>query len=160
MVLKEAMSMLSRSSFSVMIENKTIEDVSQLVGVSQISLPTNLKNVIFQVKDTTSGTPWSGCNDVFSVFAFLSFLLALITLMQNAGNGRKKRSTGCRDQLDYKTNIKVQEGTMVLKILLIRRPHFVVDLHMFCCSPFILHLHEQHLFLQALCSTKLSDENL
>ena len=116
-VLKEAMSMLSRSRFSSLIANKTMEDVSQLVGASHLSLPPSLKNVIFQVKDETSGTPRSGCNDAFSVFAFLSFLLALITLMQNAGNGRKKRSAGCRDQVEHKTNHKVREGMLAAYIM-------------------------------------------
>ena len=35
-----------------------------------------------------------GCNDAYSAFAFLSFLFALLTFIQNnGGGGRKRRST-------------------------------------------------------------------
>ena len=36
-----------------------------------------------------------GCNDAYSAFAFLSFLFALLTFIQNnAGGGRRRRAAG------------------------------------------------------------------
>ena len=83
-VLSEILAMLSRTSLSALLANKTMEEVSQLLGRLHINLPTSLKNVIFQADNPTPGSPRSGCNDAFSVFAFFSFLLALIQLIQNA----------------------------------------------------------------------------
>ena len=48
-----------------------------------------------------------GCNDAYSAFAFLSFLFALLTFIQNNnGNRRKKRSTDDK--------VKVRDGKGVI----------------------------------------------
>ena len=46
-----------------------------------------------------------GCNDAYSAFAFLSFLFALLTFIQNNnGNRRKKRSTDDKVKVGYSKN--------------------------------------------------------
>ena len=45
------------------------------------------------------GRQGGGCNDAYSAFAFLSFLFALLTFIQNNGGRRRRRSaaeTGVR----------------------------------------------------------------
>ena len=112
---KETLSLLSKTGISALLANKTIEEVLQLFVKSQKYLPATLKNVVFQVDEEVSGTPRSGCNDAFSVFAFLAFLLALLQLIQDNGGGRKKRSEECHHMAQPEK--RVREGMLAAHIM-------------------------------------------
>ena len=67
---------------------------------SVVSLPPSLGHVVsaslgLQPGGVTGRQVGGGCNDAYSAFAFLSFLFALLTFIQNnAGGGRRRRAAG------------------------------------------------------------------
>ena len=65
---------------------------------SLVNLPPSVGSVISSSLGLHSGGAEArqgfggGCNDAYSAFAFLSFLFALLTFIQNNGGGRKRRA--------------------------------------------------------------------
>ena len=69
------------------------------LNLTQYPLPPSLQSAISSYLNNTdisdiaeSPRQVGGCNDAYSAFAFLSFLFALLTFIQN-NQGRRKRST-------------------------------------------------------------------
>ena len=74
--------------------------VSQLkadINESLVNLPSSVSSVISSALGLHAGASprqgfGGGCNDAYSAFAFLSFLFALLTFIQNNGGGRRRRA--------------------------------------------------------------------
>ena len=98
------------------LELETLEPglVSQLkadINESLVNLPSSVSSVISSALGLQAGASprqgyggglqagasprqgyGGGCNDAYSAFAFLSFLFALLTFIQNNGGGRRRRA--------------------------------------------------------------------
>ncbi|XP_023320981.1 uncharacterized protein LOC111695748 [Eurytemora carolleeae] len=103
------------------VSNQTdeIDSLLTLPGFLEdgIGLPSSLMHVIYgEVEEEEYGTARSGCNDAFSVFGFLAFLLALVDLIMRlqAGNKRRKRedSSTCTVRVSSQDNPQLKEGTL------------------------------------------------
>ena len=70
-----------------------------------LGLPSSLHPSIFgqlDTEDQTSGRSTSaGCSDIYSVFAFLAFLFALLDFLLNMMENRKRRSTPAEEECGY-----------------------------------------------------------
>ena len=88
---------LSAANLTSILKNATIaQELLPLLAssFSALGLPPSLQTALFP---SYSSTPRSGCNDAFSVFAFLAFLLALLQLVQDMARKRKRRGAGDGD---------------------------------------------------------------
>ena len=68
---------------------------------SLVNLPSSVGEVISSTLGLQAGPAQprqggfgGGCNDAYSAFAFLSFLFALLTFIQNNGGRRRRRAAG------------------------------------------------------------------
>ena len=93
------------------------------LNLTQYPLPPSLQSAISSYLNKTdisdiaeSPRQVGGCNDAYSAFAFLSFLFALLTFIQN-NQGRRKRSTS--DKVTVYTGI---QGVLKYIPILIKIP--------------------------------------
>ena len=89
---------LFSSFYDSFLNSSANQQQSNGFNLTQFPLPASLQSAITSYLNKTdisdiveSPRQVGGCNDAYSAFAFLSFLFALLTFIQN-NQGRRKRS--------------------------------------------------------------------
>ena len=109
---------------SLLIIDKSAEQLDYFPSflTPDLGLPSSLHPSIFGQLDTadqTSGRSASaGCSDIYSVFAFLAFLFALLDFLLNMMENRKRRSTPAEEECGYSfqhsSDMDMREGTLAV----------------------------------------------
>ena len=80
-----------------------------LLQSDELNLPSSVGDVISSSLGLHTGPDQvrqgGGCNDAYSAFAFLSFLFALLTFIQNNGGRRRRRAA--ESQVSWETTIPI-----------------------------------------------------
>ena len=102
------------SNTAVDLSESALRNVYALLTGSSLSLPQSVRSLL-ENHNGDHSTARSGCNDPFSIFGFLAFLLVLLQLLANNGGGRRKRSAeDC--SVDQETS-QVREGMLAVHLV-------------------------------------------
>merc|ERR1712050_60404 len=85
-----------------------------------LGLPTILHPGILSSEEHSTGRQAStGCSDIYSVFAFLAFLFALLDFLLNMMENRKKRGAEkCGYSFQHSSDKDLREGTLAVYAML------------------------------------------
>ena len=101
------------------LSESALRNVYTLLPQSSFSLPYSVtslfENYIGDGNGDNHSTARSGCNDPFSIFGFLAFLLVLLQLLANNQGGRRKRSI--EDCSTHQESKEVMEGMLAVHLI-------------------------------------------
>ena len=106
----------------MLVDNTTLDQDTVLALLTQthLTLPPSLLHIVDTISHGNHSTPrQAGCDDPFAIFGFLAFLLALLQLLLDSGDGRRKRSvTRCQVSREQEINPELREASLAVYTLL------------------------------------------
>ena len=99
------------------------DTILALLTQTNLTLPQSLQHIVDSVTygDGPDSTPRQyGCDDPFAIFGFLAFLLALLQLLVDSGDGRRRRRSAGRCQVNKEQEISsdLREASLAVYTLI------------------------------------------
>ena len=108
----------------MLVGNTTLgqDTILALLTQTNLQLPQSLLQIVDTVThgDGDDSTPrQGGCDDPFAIFGFLAFLLALLQLLVDSGDGRRRRSVGrCQVSRQQGISSELREASLAVYTLI------------------------------------------